>query len=630
MTPGDTSPTHNGKHKDFAQQRYVSRSRAIPADCKCRHHNPCRFRFSKVKTPACHRCSFRIHAADEFPEPQTHTEREEGCNRTHMSDNSIFADSLPMSCIVYTRTCVCLCVPSHRTIEKLRTDNYKLKDELFLENKYSSLPSNSAVTTQISKLQDQADVFTRKIEIEKRRVAELDKQISKMNDRIMLQRTKMGGINAARENNLQIQKQIKILENRLEKALVKYNESIAHNKQLRESIDNLRRERIVFDQIYKKLEKELRRKEKEMSNIVEISNQAYEARDSALREMTQLKAQADREQAGFENELRELGKLIESDRRSKALAKQRDRTRVSEFKRGEMTLDEETKLKKQVAKGQWGIAVDKSVQKSIVEKVENYGEAFQKIQQATGISDIDELVNAFIDAEDQNFSLYNYVNELNAEVEKLEEQIKETKADIEKYKGQGASTDSQRKKILTDLETRLQKTESKADAYESKHSSALKTVNALKSGIFNIFNKIGCNTPAVSEMLGDQGITESNMMQYLGIIEQRTNEILQMYAASQAAMHGQDGAPGQGSALSSILGQGPQTAAGSLQISIEPPSTTDDTELDSSDDEQDEDRPLTREELKAKTMKNLSKREGGDKKKSKARKEALRRRADEG
>ena len=295
-----------------------------------------------------------------------------------------------------------------------------------------------------------------------------------------------------------------------------------------------------------------------------------------------------------------------------------------------MSLEEETKLKKQVAKGQWGIAVDKSVQKSIVEKVENYGEAFQKIQQATGISDIDELVNAFIDAEDQNFSLYNYVNELNAEVEKLEEQIKETKADIEKYKGQGASTDSQRKKILTDLETRLQKTESKADAYESKHSSALKTVNSLKSGIFNIFNKIGCNTPAVSEMLGDHGITEQNMMQYLGIIEQRTNEILQMYAASQAAMHGQDGTPGQGSALSSILGQGPQTAAGSLQISIEPPSTTDDTELDSSDDEQDEDRPLTREELKAKTMKNLSKREGGDKKKSKARKEALRRRADEG
>ena len=52
-----------------------------------------------------------------------------------------------------------------------------------------------------------------------------------------------------------MQKQIRQLENRLEKALVKFNEAIAHNKELREEIDGLRRERVVFDSIYKKLEK---------------------------------------------------------------------------------------------------------------------------------------------------------------------------------------------------------------------------------------------------------------------------------------------------------------------------------------------------------------------------------------
>ena len=52
--------------------------------------------------------------------------------------------------------------------------------------------------------------------------------------------------------------------------------------------------------------------------------------------------------------------------------------------------------------------------------------------------DIDELVTTFINAEDQNFALFNYVNELNGECEKLEEQIGDIKAEIEKYKGQGA------------------------------------------------------------------------------------------------------------------------------------------------------------------------------------------------
>lgn len=45
-------------------------------------------------------------------------------------------------------------------------------------------------------------------------------------------------------------------------------------------------------------------------------------------------------------------------------------------------------------------------------------------------------VTTFIEAEDKNFSLFNYVNELNNEVEKLEEQIAHTRREIEKHRGQ--------------------------------------------------------------------------------------------------------------------------------------------------------------------------------------------------
>lgn len=43
---------------------------------------------------------------------------------------------------------------------------------------------------------------------------------------------------------------------------MKFNESLAFNKNLRERIDTLRRERVVFDSIYKKLERELHEKKK--------------------------------------------------------------------------------------------------------------------------------------------------------------------------------------------------------------------------------------------------------------------------------------------------------------------------------------------------------------------------------
>lgn len=53
-----------------------------------------------------------------------------------------------------------------------------------------------------------------------------------------------------------------------------------------------------------------------------------------------------------------------------------------------------------------------------------------------------------------------------------------------------------------------------------------------------MFEEAGCSTPAVQEMLGDVGITEVNMLQYLGILEQRTNEILQVGTAEVAPASG--------------------------------------------------------------------------------------------
>ena len=63
-----------------------------------------------------------------------------------------------------------------------------------------------------------------------------------------------------------------------------------------------------------------------------------------------------------------------------------------------------------------------------------------------------------------------------------------------------------------------------------RYEAASGTVNMLKANIWDLFTKVGCNTLAVRELLGDSGVTENNIMAYLGIIEQRTNELLQVGA----------------------------------------------------------------------------------------------------
>jgi chromosome segregation ATPase len=130
--------------------------------------------------------------------------------------------------------------------------------------------------------------------------------------------------------------------------------------------------------------------------------------------------------------------------------------------------------------------------------------------------------------------LFKFVNELSNDIESLEAQITDIKSEIDKYKGQGLSNDNQRKKILKDLEEKLSKTELRAEQFELEYQQALKKVNSIKASIENIFNLIDCNINECQELLGTQGVTESNMMTYLGVIEQRIHEIIQAFAYIQS------------------------------------------------------------------------------------------------
>jgi len=493
----------------------------------------------------------------------------------------------------------------HAAIDKLRKDNEALKAELAMESRHTNRQALSSTQSQLGALHDMGDTYTQKIEVENRNVRALDEQIQLLKQKILYQRKHMGGVNAARENQHMIQKQIRILENRLDKALVKFNEALAHNKNLRETIDNLRRERVVFDNIYRKLEKELHEKKKQMANIIELSNLAYEQRDAAQMEVAAIEAQNRKEQEDFEESMAELGRL---EHKRTAAAER------NEAGRGDMTVEDEQKLKKKVNKGAWGMAKDKVNIQVSIEKVQNFEEAFNKIKAATGISDIEELVSTFCKNEEQNFSLFNYVNEQTNDIEKLEEQIQQLKDEEAKYAQESGDDVNQHKQLLRDLEMRLQSTESMAERYEQKCTESQKTINSLKMGIQSIFHRIGCNTSAMSEMLADSNVTEANMMQYLGSIEQRTNEILQQYAAIQQVKSPQkpDEPAGQAAppattsqAMLNILGMGPPTPMGQELIQVDPPNLEDYSSEDESDEEDDDARPLTREELKAKTLKGI-------------------------
>jgi hypothetical protein len=165
--------------------------------------------------------------------------------------------------------------------------------------------------------------------------------------------------------------------------------------------------------------------------------------------------------------------------------------------------------------------------------VESFEEAFAKIEAATNIRDIDTLVSTFIKAEENNFALFRFVNDLSNEIEATELQIVELRAELKRYQGKGIITDSKRRKQLKDLEEKLSKTELRAEQFELEYQQSLKKVNMIKARIESIFTLVECDADETQDLLGNSGVTESNLMVYLGIIEQKINEILQAYAIMQ-------------------------------------------------------------------------------------------------
>jgi hypothetical protein len=177
---------------------------------------------------------------------------------------------------------------------------------------------------------------------------------------------------------------------------------------------------------------------------------------------------------------------------------------------------------------------------------------------------------------------------------------------MDNFKAHGANLEEQRMTILSDLEKQLKAVEVETRHHESRHSRNTTILDQVKSGVDSLFTKIDCDRSAITDLLGGQaGISELNVMQYLGIIEQRVNDLLHLQTFISLKEQEEAGtAPSMSSQAYLQATRGPLPQLG--VINVVPPATGDDFESDvislQSDDES---RPLTQEELKARILRDV-------------------------
>ncbi|KAJ8043896.1 Coiled-coil domain-containing protein 63 [Holothuria leucospilota] len=420
-------------------------------------------------------------------------------------------------------------------------------------------------------------------------VLSLRKFVVMFEDSIQDRYRDLGGCNVDMLRHKSTNKQNRIMENRLYKATVSFNSTLTKNADLRDQIEHLRRERALYDSLYRKLMKEQDEVKREMGDVIEESTLAYDSRDEAHSKMTALRERSEKDQANYNIEVKELRRIIDHEQNLKEFMN------VKAQERTELKAIEAAKRKKR--------ADELSHPSSYAEEMEQFEAAMGRIKTIVKEADLDLMVHHFIQKEDANFALFNYVNELNSEIESFHEEIKRINEDMVVFKNQGLRKYAAVNKELTVTEAELKKTKKKLDL--------------IKSSITGICHRIGCDDSSILEKLGSSsGINDDNAVSYLGLVEQLANELIliKTYQRSkEAACKGDSNQPPQNAKQAGSITAARLRPVSVASIRILPPpieqTNEEDTDEDSDSASIDDTQLMTPEAIKSLATKMIQRKE---------------------
>jgi len=110
----------------------------------------------------------------------------------------------------------------------------------------------------------------------------------------------------------------------------------------------------------------------------------------------------------------------------------------------------------------------------------------------------------------------------------LEVDAKKLNAGVDRVYQEEATTKEQRTGLFKTLEAEIHAITVRASAYDRRHDAALRCLDVLKPGVQSLFQKVGASDETAAESLAATGVTEGNVLQFLGSIEERVSEITQL------------------------------------------------------------------------------------------------------
>mmetsp|Transcript_10747 Transcript_10747/g.34387 ORF Transcript_10747/g.34387 Transcript_10747/m.34387 type:complete len:507 (+) Transcript_10747:245-1765(+) len=279
---------------------------------------------------------------------------------------------------------------------------------------------------------------------------------------------------------------VRLLENRLDKALIKYNEAQSIKKTYEQIVKRLRDERIGFDHQLATLERALCAKHRDHDELQLLSGDAQHARNVAKAELDNVRAAYEDERRRRESDLKERHHVVQARRHIY------NRLQVNEHNRADVRgghIDRDFTITTPLSEPNYKERTEHRTRINIFET------AFRKIKESTGVSDVNEVIQKITTQGCTSDNLMSLSSENVAKIELLNDVKLQLKQHIEEIKYAGPCGGHSRK--LVDLrESTLSGSTAKVDRVRAKYERLAKIVMTSRAGVKHL-------QELADEMLGE-------------------------------------------------------------------------------------------------------------------------------
>lgn len=156
---------------------------------------------------------------------------------------------------------------------------------------------------------------------------------------------------------------------------------------------------------------------------------------------------------------------------------------------GDLSAQDEQNLKKAVVTNTMYSQLNQAKKEDEQEKITTYEEAFRKIRDATGVSDVSEVISKFLTQEETQKRLMEMTKESQLRIDSLQEEKALAKHRVEEIKFSG-NVASGTRRLVDDFETLLSEAHSKCERNKAKYERIAKVLVNVKAGVQHLYDKL--------------------------------------------------------------------------------------------------------------------------------------------